>query len=198
MNANDKPESEVLTRADGAKLGGDATESRFSPAEWDFVSQHLFAENRTYKWMRTGFEKQFGKIIATSTWCKIREREMARRNSMEAKLAKRRDAAASAKQLREETAASGVEFGEMALQRIEEIAFDVAMAEAPDIKALNELARTIIAGKSLDFDRQKFAASLKTKIETGLDALFNEIKGNKEAEELFEKFRASVRQSTQA
>lgn len=63
-------------------------------------------------------------------------------------------------------------------------------------KAEMEKARLAQKDRALEFDQQKFAASLKTKIEHGLDALFEEIKGNAEARELFQKIKAVVTKAT--
>lgn len=63
-------------------------------------------------------------------------------------------------------------------------------------KAEMEKAKLAQKDRALEFDQTKFAASLKTKIEHGLDALFEEIKGNAEARALFEKFKAVVTKAT--
>lgn len=63
-------------------------------------------------------------------------------------------------------------------------------------KAEMEKAKLAQRDRALEFDQKKFAASLKTKIEHGLDALFEEIKGNAEARALFEKFKAVVTNAT--
>lgn len=198
MSTPDNAMTPGLAREDGSKLGGDTTESQWSAAQWEFVSRHLFAENRTLAWMREEFAKAFGKTIGISTWGKIWKRELARRSSLEARLVKRREASASAKQLREEARASGTDFGEAALQRIEEIAFDTAMGETVDLKGLNELARTILQARAQNFEREKFTAGLKSKIDAGLDALFQEIKGNAAAEDLFTRLRGVVTKEIKA
>lgn len=52
--------------------------------------------------------------------------------------------------------------------------------------------------RELAQDREKWLATQKTKIEAGLDALYQEIKGSSEARELFQRFKAVVTKATAA
>jgi len=47
-------------------------------------------------------------------------------------------------------------------------------------------------GEQLKLEREKFKASIRTKLEAGLDALFEEIKGNTRAETIFAQLREAV------
>jgi hypothetical protein len=46
--------------------------------------------------------------------------------------------------------------------------------------------------EELDLDKAKFQAAMKSNIERGLDALYDDIRGNAQAEKLFRKLRATV------
>jgi len=46
--------------------------------------------------------------------------------------------------------------------------------------------------EELDLDKAKFQAAMKSNIERGLDALYDDIRGNTQAEKLFGKLRATV------
>jgi hypothetical protein len=48
----------------------------------------------------------------------------------------------------------------------------------------------------LEFDKQKFENEIREDIEKGLDALYAEVKGNPEALELFNRFRAVITKKT--
>jgi hypothetical protein len=63
-------------------------------------------------------------------------------------------------------------------------------------KAAMDKAKFEQKERLMQFDEKKFAAQFKTKIEAGLDALFQEIKGNAEARSLFEKFKAVISKAT--
>jgi hypothetical protein len=49
---------------------------------------------------------------------------------------------------------------------------------------------------AISLERDKFKEALRTKIDAGLDALFEEVKGNKEALDLFQRFKAVVTKAT--
>ena len=76
--------------------------------------------------------------------------------------------------------------------RLGQIVFTAEAVEDGDAKAFVALRRLTIAEKARELDRAKLDATLKTKLELGLDALFEEIKGNAKAEELFNELRATV------
>jgi len=68
------------------------------------------------------------------------------------------------------------------------------MASQPkvDLKAVLPVIRELKDFQKIAFDKDKFRHAIKTDIERGLDALFEEIEGNPQAEELFAKFREVV------
>lgn len=53
--------------------------------------------------------------------------------------------------------------------------------DAPDPEKLELFAKTILKIRGQDLDRDKLQAALRSKLETGLNALFEEIKGNPSA-----------------
>jgi len=84
------------------------------------------------------------------------------------------------------------------------IAFDAGM-QGVDIKTI-ETIMNIVGGMDqaeltkarIALDMEKFRESLKTQQEKALDALFVDIRGNQEAEQLFFKFRDVVRGAAEA
>lgn len=89
----------------------------------------------------------------------------------------------------------GAEFFQMQAMKMGDAKTFLKFATART-KAEMEKAKLAQKDRALQFDEKKFAASLKTKIEHGLDALYEEIKGNAEARSLFEKFKAVVNNAT--
>jgi hypothetical protein len=87
---------------------------------------------------------------------------------------------------------------------IGQIAFDEATAdETLDVEALTDLTKLLIAARkedtsaqALEFDREKFKESLRTKLEAGLDAVAAAFKGNTEAMKLYQQARAMISRET--
>lgn len=67
---------------------------------------------------------------------------------------------------------------------------------APLMKPVMEFLKITEHARDREFDKEKWTEQQKTKIEAGLDALFQEVKGNPEARSFFEKFKAVVNQAT--
>lgn len=66
----------------------------------------------------------------------------------------------------------------------------------PLMKPVMQFLALTEKAKDRTLDEKKWAAQQATKIEAGLEALFQEVKGNAEARSLFEKFKAVVNQAT--
>jgi hypothetical protein len=62
---------------------------------------------------------------------------------------------------------------------------------------VGESAKLTLKKRELELNLEKFRQQTKADIEKGLDALLAEIKGNAEALQLFEKFKAAVLRSTE-
>lgn len=67
------------------------------------------------------------------------------------------------------------------------------------INAIKDLFQSLVAGvkeergeQALKFDREKFAAAMRTKIEAGIEAIHAEIKGDAEAEALVARLKERV------
>jgi hypothetical protein len=75
---------------------------------------------------------------------------------------------------------------------VRQAAFELMTNPNPDPKDYVDLGTMLLKKDAQEFDREKFAAAMKTKIEAGLDVLAAKIKGNKEAERLYREFRKVV------
>lgn len=75
---------------------------------------------------------------------------------------------------------------------LRQAAFELMTNPNPDPKDYVDLGTLLLKKDAQEMDREKFAAAMKSKIELGLDALAETIKGNKEAERLYREFRKVV------
>jgi hypothetical protein len=75
---------------------------------------------------------------------------------------------------------------------VRQAAFELMTNPNPLPEDYVSLGTMLLKKDAQEFDREKFAAAMKTKIELGLDALASTIKGNKEAERLYREFRKVV------
>lgn len=78
------------------------------------------------------------------------------------------------------------------IERVAQTVFTAETLQAGDVEAYVKLAKLNLARNKQALDRDKLTQASKTKIENGLDALFEEIKGNKKAEALFAELREVV------
>ena len=125
--------------------------------------------------------------------------------------ARRHDALQMAKDVVEEAKANPGAFSEAALEAIEQKVFALSMdpqSSAREIKGLVQLLLKRqdqdirkrdqqLAVERMEFDKLKYREAMKEQIDRGLDALFEEIDGNPEAEKLFRKLRATVSHSVE-
>ncbi|OAM89333.1 hypothetical protein OH491_13585 [Termitidicoccus mucosus] len=109
-----------------------------------------------------------------------------------------------ASQVREAAKSTGEDFNAATLALIQERAFVLSRTQGSDVSDLATLAKIIgdsarlqLKQKELALNLDKFRQQVKSDIEKGLDALHAEIKGNAEALQLFEKFKAAVLRSTE-
>ncbi|AHF94210.1 hypothetical protein OPIT5_08295 [Opitutaceae bacterium TAV5] len=97
----------------------------------------------------------------------------------------------------------GANFEQATLRLVREKAFILARMEGAEsinelatlAKVLGESAKLEIKKRELALNLEKFRQQVKSDIEKGLDALHAEIKGNAEALQLFERFKAAVMRS---
>ena len=99
----------------------------------------------------------------------------------------------------------GVAFEEAALAACQQKAFELSASEKPDPKEVIaffglvlEAQKIALKKEDLALQRDKFKATVAKKIDLGLEELYAEIKGNKQALELFEKMRAIVKKGVEA
>jgi hypothetical protein len=84
----------------------------------------------------------------------------------------------------------------MSAERVREFGQKVFMSEAiqdQDVKSWFLLNRLELGREQLEHEREKFKEGIRTKLETGLAALFEEIKDNPKAVALFEQMKQEVR-----
>jgi len=120
--------------------------------------------------------------------------------------ARRQDALAMARDVVEDAKASPGQFSEAALEAIEQKVFALALDPESSAREVKGLAQILmkrgdqeirkrdqeLARERLADSRERWRESLKSSIDRGLDALFDDIAGNPEAEALFERLRAAV------
>lgn len=101
----------------------------------------------------------------------------------------RMDRAAEAAEISASTAPKDLE--EKISQGIKQATF-ARVFEDLTVKELVALERVRLAKESLEHEREKFKASLRTKMESGLEALFQEIKDNPKALAIFEQLKETL------
>jgi hypothetical protein len=103
-----------------------------------------------------------------------------------------------AEQVKADAAATG-DYDEATLALVQERAYVLARTKGASVKELATLAGIIgdsaklrLKQRELELNLEKFRQQVKTDIEKGLDALHAEIKGNAQALQLFDKFKAAI------
>lgn len=159
-------------------------EQRLQAFEW--------ARSLGYHKMRLLLKKEFGvrppSIAAISTWYQGMTREVA-----EADL---RKAITNADQIRD-TAKELGDVSDAVAAGLGQLALEAIVSRDPDkIRMFATLAlqsqRERREVEELDLDKARFQEAMKSNIERGLDALYDDIRGNAQAEKLFRKLRATV------
>lgn len=95
------------------------------------------------------------------------------------------------------------DFSPQLAQLFGQMAFEAGVDERPVVaESYLKMARAVksdmMRKERFEFEIQKFRESMKTKQEAALDALFDDISGNAEAEKLFAKMRAVLTAATEA
>lgn len=73
--------------------------------------------------------------------------------------------------------------------------FEILAMKSNDPKLFASMRRLRISERNADMELNKFKQTMKSDMEKGLEALFQEIRGNPEAEELFGRLKAVVMKS---
>jgi len=81
------------------------------------------------------------------------------------------------------------------IERVAQTVFTAESLQAGDVESYVRLAKLNLARTKQALDRDKLSAASKTQIEKGLDALFEEIKGNKKAEAIFSQLQEVVKKA---
>ena len=79
-----------------------------------------------------------------------------------------------------------------ALMAVGQMIFTNKSMQEGDVAAFVKLSTLMERRKAREFDEKKFQSSLKSKLEAGLDALFEEIKGNAKAEHIFAELKDTL------
>jgi len=115
-----------------------------------------------------------------------------------------RISANAAQSMAEVAKAHGVEFEAGALAGCQQKAFEIMASDRPDPKqviafygALLETQKLAFKREALALQRDRFRAVVSKKIDLGLEELYAEIKGNKEALALFERMKACVKKGVE-
>ena len=116
-------------------------------------------------------------------------------------LARRKRAVSTADEIAEEASRQPGRFDAATIDALKQKAFELAIAPGADPRAVKAVFSLVLKARDQDLEAQqieldyeKFRSSVKSSVERGLDALFEEIKNNPAAVELFKKLRAIVMQ----
>jgi hypothetical protein len=118
-------------------------------------------------------------------------------------LRRRHQAVTTSEEIATEAKSRPGQFDAATIDALKQKSFELSInpgANPKDVKALFSL---VLKAREQDehaqdreHDLKKWQAAQKTKIEAGLDALFEEVKHNAEARDLFQRFKAAVTQAT--
>lgn len=107
---------------------------------------------------------------------------------------RRQFAAIRAEALGDAMAVDPVNWDQAIIERTKQLTFEFLDSDEVDADSVKKLLDAILKAQRQQMDREKLTHSTKSKIEAGLDALFEEIKGNKAAEAVFAKLKESVKE----
>lgn len=83
----------------------------------------------------------------------------------------------------------------LSAEQLREVGQAIFTSEAinqENVQAFVALSKVRLAERKLEHDIEVFRTNLKSKLEAGLDALFEEIRGNAKAEEIYHKLRETL------
>jgi hypothetical protein len=98
---------------------------------------------------------------------------------------RRQFAAIRAEALGEAMEDDPVNWDQAIIERTKQLTFEFLDSDEVDADSVKKLLDAILKAQRQQMDREKLTHSTKSKIEAGLDALFEEIKGNEKAEAIF-------------
>jgi len=179
-----------------AKPRSDAKLKSLPPHQREMLVRWLAEENVSYVNAKKRLEEDFGVATSIGALSNFYATECWQRSSAQA-----REFADEAVRLAK---GAGSDFDTATLALIQERAFVMARTKGSDVKDLATLATIIgdsarlrLKQRELELNLEKFRQTVKSDIDKGLDALHAEIKGNAQALQLFEKFKAAILASTE-
>jgi hypothetical protein len=147
----------------------------------DFIFERLVDDNQSYQTVADAMKKELGISTSASALSIYYSRNSWRWRAERA-----------AQQSTEiEKALKVADFGEAKAKAIAQREFELAASNL-SVKDLVSLKRVDQRERSLNLELEKLTNSLKTAQEKALDALFEDIKGNPKAEELFFQMRDAL------
>jgi hypothetical protein len=170
------------------------------------------AQDRIYTWLTEGVGEKCDKgykAVVRQIWLdlNIRTSEAALSTFWRKVVSPRllRRSAEWAQDLNHAAEGLGLKFEGAALAACQQQAFELMATPGTNpktvisfFKALLSAQKLSLQRESLAFERDKFKTAIATKIDLGLAELFEEIKSNPEALELFERMKACVRKGVEA
>jgi hypothetical protein len=127
--------------------------------------------------LRYGFTVSSGTLSEFYSWLRLKRRlDAAKERAEQARLELAKDPSLTPEDL----------------QRVAQTVFTAESIEAKDIKGYVAIAKLRLQSEKHELERAKLASASKTKIEAGLEALFQEIKGNAKAVKLFNELKEVV------
>lgn len=171
------------------KARSDATLKSLSTSQQEEVSAWLTEENLSYEDTRARLGERFGVFVRSDSTLSDFYHSVA----LPWKYARARNAATELAALKQG------EFKPAMLMRIEQLAFEIATSNRVDVKALKSFVKMLTDSEKVELQKgtlrlaiDKFREQVKTEMEKGLDALFAEVKDNREALALYQKFKAAA------
>jgi hypothetical protein len=175
------------------KPRGDSKLDALPPEQQERLSEWLTVENLTYAEAQARVREEMGVSTSRSALASFYGRVAA-----PWKYARARGVAENLAGLAEG------KFDEASIKVAKQLAFDALSGPQPDLKAAKTLFKVVgdsaklkLQARELELSIEKFREAVKGDVDRGLDALHAEVKGNPEALELFQRFRAVVLKSVQ-
>lgn len=120
-------------------------------------------------------------------------------------LARRRRAVETANSVAKEAQSRPGLFDQATIDALKQRAFDLAIKPSVDPEEVKAVYSLVLKARDqelklqeMELEREKFRESIRTNIDRGLEALYQEISKNQVARELFERFKAAVLKEVKA
>lgn len=107
-------------------------------------------------------------------------------------LRRRREAVTTAEDIARDVAESPGRWDEAATDALKQRVFELMLVPSSSPKDVKQLFDLVLRAQKQEIERDKLTAATKDKITAGLDALYEEIKGNEAAVEIFNQLKEVV------